>query len=451
MSSNQRAVAFAQGANDLALLAAIPLDNSAEKFSHGVSRAFDKTREGKTRSFLPELFVAYAADYPATSGQFSPSFQRAIEQAGKPLIDAVKSCLRQAPAISAAATVVAPQLEAYEQMLRDKERERQEEIERKRREEDEEKQRQKEERDRQQAALAARAKAAQSTQRLLLWGTVALAALPLLIAGINYCSAWWSESNYAAALFYTLFALVGLHIYRGIVALHGYETELRNLWAAWLTAGLMVLLAYLTWSSVPNIVKALMVAGAVGLPFTPYARGALGSIAAGIIAALVFTFAARICSVVVMAFLGWVLPEGSISKPSPQTSSSALSGVSAIGSFGLPSGGATRAVQGASYTARISPRDLSNSKGVYLPQVSGVKARDILLQERFNYHDGVNRDYEDTSDSIHDPRQRTRMRKIFESRQVRVDGGGDAMALLESNPVLSVTVTDDEIVISPVR
>ena len=138
-------MAFAQGAKDLALLAAIPLDNSAEKFSRGVSRAFDKTREGKTRSFLPELFVAYAADYPATSGQFSPNFQRAIEQAGKPLIDAVKSCLRQAPAGSAAATVVAPQLEAYEQMLRDKERRRQEEIERKRRKEEEAQRRRQEE------------------------------------------------------------------------------------------------------------------------------------------------------------------------------------------------------------------------------------------------------------------------------------------------------------------
>jgi hypothetical protein len=73
-----------------------------------------------------------------------------------------------------------------------------------------------------------------------------------------------------------------------------------------------------------------------------------------------------------------------------------------------------------------------------------------LLQERFNYHDRVNRDYEDNDDSIHDPRQRTRLRKVFESRQVRVDGGVDAMELLESNPVLSVTVTDDEIVISPV-
>lgn len=450
MSSNQGAVAFAQAAKDLALLTAIPLDSSPEKFSRAVSKAFEKIRQGKTSAFLPELFVSYLSERPAPPGGYSSDFQRAIEQARKPLLEAVKTYLRQAPNDSAATTVVAPQLEAYEQMLRDKERERQEEIDRKRREEEEERQRQKEERDRQQAALAAQAKAAQFAQRLLLWGAVALAALPLLIAGINYCSAWWSESNYAAALFYTLFALVSLRVYRGIVALQKYENELRNLWAAWLTAGLMVLLAYLTWSSVPNIVKALMVAGAAGLPFTPYARGALGSIAAGIIAALVFYFAARICSFVVMAFLGWVLPDGSISKPSPQTTSSALSGVSAIGSFALPSG-ANRAVQGASYTARISPRDLRNSKGVYLPQVSGVKARDILLQERFNYHDGVNRDYEDTADSIHDPRQRTRLRKVFESRQVRVDGGGDAMALLESNPVLSVTVTDDEIVISPVR
>lgn len=450
MSSNQGAVAFAQGAKELALLAAIPLDNSAEKFSRGVSRAFDKTREGKTRSFLPELFVAYAADYPAISGQFSPNFQRAIEQAGKPLIDAVKSCLRQAPAGSAAATVVAPQLEAYEQMLRDKERERQEEIERKRREEEEEQRRQKAEYDRQQAALAAQAKAAQFAQRLLLWGAVALAAGPLVIAGINYCSIWWSEANYAAALFYTLFALAGLRIYRGIVAWHDYEADLRNAWAAWLTAGLMVLVTYLAWSNVPNIVKALLVAGTVGLPFTPYARGAMGSIASGIITAIVFYFAARFCSFVVMAFLGWVLPEGSLTQPAPQTSSSALAGVSALSSFSLPSGGSGSA-QGASYTARISPRDLRNSKGVYLPGVSGVKARDILLQERFNYHDRVNRDPEDTSDNIHDPSQRTRLRKIFESRQVRVQGGGDAMRLLESNPLISVTVTDDEIVINPLR
>jgi len=188
----------------------------------------------------------------------------------------------------------------------------------------------------------------------------------------------------------------------------------------------------------------------VGFPFTPYVRGAMGSIASGVIAAPVFYFAARFCSFVVMAFLGWVLPDGSISKPAPQTSASALSGVSAIGSFGLPSG-VTRAVQGVTYTARISPRDLRNSKGAYLPHVSGVKARDILLQERFNYHDGVNRDYEDTSDSIFNPRERTRLRKAFESRQVRVEGGGNAMALLESNPVLSVTVTDNEIIISPVR
>jgi len=449
MNQNPGLAAFAECAKELSLLGSIPLNRSPEDFGRAISRAFEGTRQDKTRNFLPALFVAYLADYPVSAGGYSSHCQRAIEQARKSFLDAVKTYLQQVPSDSSAATVVAPQVQAYEQMLSDKERERREEAERKHRQEQEEERRQKEEYDRQQAVLAAQANAAQFAQRLLVWGAVALAAAPLLIAGINYGSAWWSEANYAAVLFYTLFALVGLHLYKGIVTLHGYETRLRNVWAAWLTAGLMVLLAYLTWSNVPNIVKALLVAGAVGLPFTPYARGALGSLAAGIIAALVFYFAARICSFVVMGFLGWVLPEGSLTQTPSQTSSSALAGVSAIGSFGLPS--VTRSVQGTSYTARISPRDLRNSKGVYLPGVSGVKARDILLQERFNYHDGVHRDPEDSSDSIYDPSQRTLLRKVFESRQVRVEGGGDPMRLLESNPLISVAVTDDEIVISPLR
>jgi hypothetical protein len=308
MSANRNISEFAQCAKALALLAAIPLDESPEKFSSAVSEAFKKIPQGKTKAFLVELFVTYLSEGPAPSGEYSTNFQRAIETACNPLLEAVRTYLRQAPNDSAATTVVAPQLQAYEQMLQEKERARLGSI------------HQKALMDRQcqlaaQAAQAAQAKAAQLAQRRLLSGSVALAALPLLIVGIKYFGVWWSQSNYAAMLFYMIFALVGLLLFFALVGplllreffaddeYDGFGEQVMNLGGG-LTFGLMLLLITLYWGSVANIVQVILLAGAVVLPFIRYARVALGSVAAGII----LSFAARICSFVLTAFLGWVLP-----------------------------------------------------------------------------------------------------------------------------------------------
>jgi hypothetical protein len=415
MSINQGAVDFAQKAEDLALLATIQIDCTPEKFSQDISRFFEKAHQGQIRAFLLEFFIAYLSEHPAPSGSFSLNFQRAFEHACKPLIDDAKTWLKQAPADSTGAIVVGPQLQAYEEMLRSKECKHEKKIKRK-----------------------------QATKRVQAWVAISLAALPVIIAGGNYFRSWWSESNYVAIIFYYLFVIIGVGAYRNIVF---RETKRRNLCAAWLTAILMALITFNSRTGVPEILIVVLVISAVTLPYIPYARGALGSVAVGIIATPIIYYLAWICSFVVIT---WVLREGSISKPAIQNPLSVHSGISAIGSIFMPFE-THKCVLGDSYIARVSFSDLRNSKGVYLPHVVGVKAKDILLQERFNYHDRVSRDNEDTSDSIFKPNQRAHLRKVFESRRVRVEGGGDAMALLETNPILSVIVTDEEIVIRPTR
>jgi len=307
MSSNKNISEFAHCAKALALLAAIPLEESPEEFSSAVSEAFKKILQKKTKAFLAELFVAYLSERPAPSGEYSSDFQQAIEKACNPLLKAVRTHLLQAPNDSAATTVVAPQLQAYEQMLREKERQRLDSIYQIELREQRDRQCQIEERDRQLATVANQAKAAQLAQRRLFWGAVALAALPLLIFGIKYFCVWWVQSNYAAMMFYTIFALGGLRVLR-VIFEDDSDPDTAHTTAAWLTFGLILLLACLTWSSVSNIVNALIILGAIVLPFIHYARQALASIAAGIILSFVFYFAARICSFMLIAFLGWVLP-----------------------------------------------------------------------------------------------------------------------------------------------
>lgn len=474
--------AFYEKTRELALLSGVRTSGTYGNFMKSVFGAFDESSSPGMQRLLLEIFVRPLARQDDSPGGVAlPALSRCFFASCPPsFAKRLESYLEDESADSELVKIVEPQLAAYQAELLEEEKRqhekgeadrlRREEQERTRRKEEEERRRaraeqekerkkleeeeerqRKAERDRQLAEQVAKARAANALQKASLWGAVVMAVLPVLVAGFSSAQLWWAQSNYAAIIFYVLFLAGGVKIFRHIVGLADYEWSLRDIWAAWLTAGVMVLVTYLSWSSVPNIIKAAFVVGTVALPFTPYARGAFGSAGAGIVAAIVFHFAARFCGFVAMAFLSWVLPAGSLPKVSDSDAFSGGAGspVSTLTSF-LPNTPAS-GMPVATYTARISPRDLRNSKGVYLPEVSGVKARDILLQERFNYHDGINRDYEDTSDSIHDPRQRTRLRKVFESRQVRVDGGGDAMALLESNPVLSVTVTDNEIVISPVR
>ena len=327
-----------------------------------------------------------------------------------------------------------------------------EEQERQRRAEQEEQERQRRaEHERQQAEKAAKERAARALQTALQWGAVLMAALPVLVAGFSSAQLWWAQSNYAAIVFYALFLAAGVKLFRRIAGLEEYEWSLRRVWSAWLTAGVMALTTYLTWSSVPNIVKAILQIGTLALPFTPYARGALGSLGAGVVAAIAFHFAARFCSFVAMAFLGWVLPDGAIPKVSeapPPTIRKAIP-VDSVTSLFAPS--SSQSPQGivASYQARIGPRDLRNSRGVYLPDVPGIKARDILLQERFNFHDGISRDPEDADEGIFQAGNRTRLRNVFESRQVRFTGYGDPISYFRQNPVVDVLVTDSEIIVSP--
>jgi hypothetical protein len=278
-----------------------------------------------------------------------------------------------------------------------------------------------------------------------------MAALPVLVAGFSSAQLWWAQSNYAAIIFFALFLAAGVKLFSTIVGLADYEWPFRDFWAAWLTAGVMVLATYLSWTSVPNIVKAALFLGTIALPFTPYARGALGSLGTGVVAAIAFHFAARFCSFVAMAFLGWVLPDGALPKVSEAPSPTIRRAIPVDSVSSLFASSSNQSPQGvvASYQARIGPRDLRNSRGVYLPDVPGIKARDILLQERFNFHDGISRDPEDADEGIFQAGNRTRLRNIFESRQVRFTGFGDAISYFRQNPVVDVQVTDSEIVVSP--
>ena len=102
------------------------------------------------------------------------------------------------------------------------------------------------------------------------------------------------------------------------------------------------------------------------------------------------------------------------------------------------------------YRAQIGPHDLRNSKGVFLPDVYNIQARDILLQDRFNYHQMNLRDPEDTDEGVYEEGKEI-MRKMFESKKARVAGGGDPIQLLRNGGVFDVLVTHTEIVIEEVR
>jgi hypothetical protein len=102
------------------------------------------------------------------------------------------------------------------------------------------------------------------------------------------------------------------------------------------------------------------------------------------------------------------------------------------------------------YRAQIGPHDLRNSKGVFLPEVYNIQARDILLQDRFNYHQMNLRDPQDTDEGVYKVGKEI-MRKMFESKEARVSGGGDPIQLLRNGGVFDVLVTHTEIVIEEVR
>ena len=103
-----------------------------------------------------------------------------------------------------------------------------------------------------------------------------------------------------------------------------------------------------------------------------------------------------------------------------------------------------------SYRAKISALDLRNSSGVYLPEVADIQSRDILLQDRFNYHQKGVRDPEDTNEGIHEE-GKDALRRLFESKSARLKDGGDLMSLLISEPVVEVTIDESEIIVSPVE
>ena len=119
---------------------------------------------------------------------------------------------------------------------------------------------------------------------------------------------------------------------------------------------------------------------------------------------------------------------------------------------GAPLGSSTGSSQSTTvnYTAKIGADDLLNSKGVFLPDVPNIEARDILLQERFNYHQKGMRDPEDTNEGLYEEGKDT-MRKHFEGKVARLADGGDLMVLLASEPVIDVTLTESEIIVTPVE
>lgn len=101
------------------------------------------------------------------------------------------------------------------------------------------------------------------------------------------------------------------------------------------------------------------------------------------------------------------------------------------------------------YRAQIGDHDLRNSKGVFLPDIAEIKARDILLQDRFNYHQKNIRDPQDTDEGVYQEGKET-LRKLFESKIARLSDGGDPMPLLLLGQVVDVTVTDSDIIVTPV-
>lgn len=130
-----------------------------------------------------------------------------------------------------------------------------------------------------------------------------------------------------------------------------------------------------------------------------------------------------------------ILGPATTAKPTQNTSAS------------QPSGMVGRSV---TYRSRIGARDLRNSKGVFLPDIPSIQARDILLQDRFNYHQRGIRDPEDTHEGLYEEGKET-MRKFFEGKVARLADGGDPMPLLSTEPVIDVTLTESEIVVTPVE
>ena len=102
------------------------------------------------------------------------------------------------------------------------------------------------------------------------------------------------------------------------------------------------------------------------------------------------------------------------------------------------------------YRAKLSATDLRNSKGVFLPDIPNIQARDILLQDRFNYHQKGMRDPEDTNEGLYEEGKDS-MRRLFEGKEARLADGGDLMALLASEPVVDVALTENEIIVTPVE
>jgi len=102
------------------------------------------------------------------------------------------------------------------------------------------------------------------------------------------------------------------------------------------------------------------------------------------------------------------------------------------------------------YRAKLSANDLRNSKGAFLPDIPNIQARDILLQDRFNYHQKGIRDPEDTNEGLYEEGKDT-LRKLFEGKEARLADGGDLMALLASEPVVDVALTENEIIVAPVE
>jgi hypothetical protein len=120
-------------------------------------------------------------------------------------------------------------------------------------------------------------------------------------------------------------------------------------------------------------------------------------------------------------------------------------------SAGQPTAGSTHHLRSEiKYRAKLSAADLRNSKGVFLPDIPNIQARDILLQDRFNYHQRGIRDPEDTNEGLYEEGKET-MRKFFEGKVARLADGGDPMPLLSSEPIVDVTLTENEIVLRPVE
>ena len=60
------------------------------------------------------------------------------------------------------------------------------------------------------------------------------------------------------------------------------------------------------------------------------------------------------------------------------------------------------------------------------------------------------RDPEDTNEGLYEEGKDS-MRRLFEGKEARLADGGDLMALLASEPVVDVALTENEIIVTPVE